>query len=152
VNVQADPTGDYKNLTPIPTQPPPLGPGASYQQRKEHRKQDNTWRDWIRLQTEDVPRIKAAIHAAETTLQLTGPLQVLLRSKRHHHAQHDELYHWTFSFEAPICHGRCVGHAYDANAPRRARIWNAAHAQIYNVSLFSKGFSEPSANMRARPK
>jgi len=142
VTVQADPAGDYKNLLTRPATPTEPPKGCSKAEKNDYKKQTKKCTTWNDLNKEFVdvvtPRVKAAIHAAETTLGLTGPVTVLVKSTYHYSATHDDLHHWTFSFSAPKCGGRCVGHAYEAGAARKARIWSAAHVQLYNVSFFSK--------------
>lgn len=143
VTVAADPAGDYKNLLNKPADPGAAPKGCTKKEAADWKKANKKCVSWNDLNTEFttnvVPRITAAIHAAEKTLKLTGPLHVLVKSTYHYSAAHDDLHHWTFSFSAPSCGtGRCVGHAYKAGEVRQARIFSSAHITIFGVSFFSK--------------
>jgi len=138
VEITADPAGDFKVLL----EPQPAHPGArptncGYKQKKEWSKLDQACTTWTGKQAalEDAkPRIVAAIHAAEAHLghPIPNPIHVLAKSVYHHHADHDDLWHWTFNFHAPACGaGSCVGHAYAAGEVRQARIFNAAHGVLF---------------------
>jgi len=140
VVVEPDPTGDFKTLlTPPPkagAAPPKGCPKPDMANWKKLEKKCKTY-DALHLEfsTQVTARVTAAIHAAESKLKLTGPLQVKVRSTFHHNAAHDPLYHWTFSFSAPSCGtGPCVGHAYEAGAAKKARIFSADHRTIFDVS------------------
>ncbi|CAA7261822.1 unnamed protein product [Cyclocybe aegerita] len=137
VNVHADPTGDFKTLLHKPADPEALEEGCSAKEKKEHKKQDRICRKWKDVHATFVntvtPRVVAAIHAAEAALDLPSPIDVLVKSDYHENKAHDDLFHWTFSFAAPVCGGRCVGHAYKAGEVRQARIFSADHRTLFGA-------------------
>ncbi|KDR77717.1 hypothetical protein GALMADRAFT_138777 [Galerina marginata CBS 339.88] len=130
-------SGDYRKLAEgRPAHPGTLPPGCTKQESKNWRKADNKCKSWDDLNTEFTtvvsPRVTAALRAAEHLLSLSGHIDAHVKSSFHHHAAHDDLHHWTFAFNAPICHGQCIGHAYEAGVARQGRIWDATHVQIFN--------------------
>jgi hypothetical protein len=141
VTVSYDPSGDYKNLLTRPPNPAALPAGCAKADKKAFNKQKQKCETWdsklADFQADVKPRIIAVIDAAAASLHLPSTLTVYAKSSWHDHADHDDLNHVTFSFQATVCGTGCVGHAYKAGAPngRVGKIFSGAHKTIFGVGL-----------------
>lgn len=109
-----------------PVKPPSKPPTTPRAQNKERAKQQAR----AAVQQSVATRVQAVLDQAGPALHLPQGLTVDIYST--FHASRSDGTHATFRFNAPVCGGTCVGHAYQTNqGGYPGRIFSASHAVIY---------------------